>query len=73
MLNLLLFVSTIITLTHLLSFKQEKINNMRQLNDLEEQMLVCLASDTRLLNDLATTRKLADLKKHYDETLERYD
>ena len=46
---------------------------MRQLNDLEEQMLVCLASDTRLLNDLATTRKLADLKKHYDETLERYD
>lgn len=46
---------------------------MRQLNELEEQMLDCLASDTRLLNDLATTKKLADLKKHYDETLERYN
>lgn len=45
---------------------------MKQLNELEEQMLNCLASDTRLLNDLAMTRKLADMKKHYDETLERY-
>ena len=44
---------------------------MKRLNQLEQQMLDCLASDTRLLNDLATTKKLAELKKHYDETLER--
>ncbi|XP_071818739.1 dynein axonemal heavy chain 5-like isoform X4 [Apostichopus japonicus] len=49
---------------------KEQISNMTQLNELEKQMLDCLASDTRLLNDLAMTRKLADMKKHYDETLE---
>ncbi|XP_071801693.1 uncharacterized protein [Asterias amurensis] len=49
---------------------KEKIFNMKRLDELEQQMLDCLASDTRLLNDLATTKKLAELKKHYDETLE---
>ncbi|XP_071504103.1 dynein axonemal heavy chain 5-like [Diadema antillarum] len=49
---------------------KERITNMKQLNQLEDQMLECLASDNRLLNDLATTKKLADMKKHYDETLE---
>ncbi|XP_030850579.1 dynein heavy chain 8, axonemal isoform X3 [Strongylocentrotus purpuratus] len=49
---------------------KERISNMKQLDQLEDQMLECLASDNRLLNDLATTKKLADMKKHYDETVE---
>ncbi|XP_077863125.1 dynein axonemal heavy chain 5-like [Saccoglossus kowalevskii] len=53
-----------------LSLSQEKIENMEHLESLEKQMLECLAGDTRLLNDLVTTKKLAEMKKHYDETLE---
>ena len=52
-------------------YLQERIFNKKQLDQLEDQMLECLASDNRLLNDLATTKKLADMKKHYDETVER--
>jgi hypothetical protein len=43
---------------------------MVAMEKIEEQMLVYLASDTRLMNDLATTKKLADLKKQWDETQE---
>ncbi|XP_041462850.1 dynein heavy chain 8, axonemal-like [Lytechinus variegatus] len=49
---------------------KERISNMKQLDQLEDQMLECLASDNRLLNDLTTTKKLGDMKKHYDETVE---
>ncbi|XP_071954985.1 uncharacterized protein [Antedon mediterranea] len=52
------------------TYAKEKIGNMQQLEELERQMLECLAGDKRLLNDLQTTKKLADMKKHYDETLE---
>ncbi|XP_070568705.1 dynein axonemal heavy chain 5-like isoform X4 [Ptychodera flava] len=55
------------------SLAQEKIENMKDLEALEKQMLNCLAGDTRLLNDLVTTKKLAEMKKHYDETLESQD
>jgi hypothetical protein len=44
---------------------------MKYLTELEEQMLHHLSSDVRLLNDLPTTKKLAELKKQYDETEER--
>ena len=44
---------------------------MKYLKQLEEQMLSHLSSDVRLLNDLAVTKKLAELKKQYDETEER--
>ncbi|XP_066278010.1 uncharacterized protein [Branchiostoma lanceolatum] len=47
---------------------QEKISNMERLALLEDQMLNLLASDTRLLNNLAVTKKLADMKKQFDET-----
>ncbi|KAI8520697.1 hypothetical protein Bbelb_004510 [Branchiostoma belcheri] len=47
---------------------QEKIANMERLALLEDQMLNLLASDTRLLNNLAVTKKLADMKKQFDET-----
>ncbi|XP_064629693.1 uncharacterized protein LOC135488785 isoform X2 [Lineus longissimus] len=46
------------------------LENMEAMEKIEEQMLVCLSSDTRLMNDLATTKKLADLKKQWDETQE---
>ena len=44
---------------------------MQNLRQLEEQMLAHLSSDVRLLNDLAITKKLAELKKQFDETKDR--
>ncbi|XP_060567478.1 dynein axonemal heavy chain 5-like [Ruditapes philippinarum] len=37
---------------------------------LEKQMRTNLSSDVRLMNDLQATKKLAELKKQYDETVE---
>lgn len=45
---------------------------MTQLAELEEQIVSCLSDDVRLLNDLPTTKKLAELKKQLEETQERY-
>ena len=45
---------------------------MKFLDKLEQQMRDNLSSDVRLLNDLQATKKLAELKKQYDETIERY-
>ena len=44
---------------------------MQFLDRLETKMRSSLSSDVRLMNDLQATKKLADLKKQYDETLER--
>ena len=44
---------------------------MERLDKLEHDMVEILSSDVRLLNDLPTTKKLAELKKQYDETEER--
>ena len=43
------------------------------LEQLEQQMRDQLSSDVRLMNDLQSTKRLAELKKHFDETLERWD
>ena len=46
---------------------------MKFLAEIEDQMLECLSrSEVRLMNDLNTTKQLAELKKQYNETLERY-
>ena len=44
---------------------------MELLARLERQCRTNLSSDVRLMNDLAATKKLAELKKQYDETMER--
>lgn len=49
------------------------VTNMEFLNKIEQQMLANLSSDLRLMNDLNATKKLADLKKQFDETEERWD
>ena len=49
---------------------QEKEENMLYLDKLERQMREQLSSDVRLMNDLQATRRLAELKKQYDETQE---
>ena len=51
---------------------QEKLRNMLNLEGLEKQMIDCLSSDARLLNDLVATKKLAELMKQFDETVERW-
>ena len=51
-------------------FCQERIVLMKSQSTLEQQMINCLSSDMRLLNDLCTTKKLAELKKQYDEAQE---
>ena len=45
---------------------------MLNLEGLEKQMIDCLSSDARLLNDLVATKKLAELMKQFDETVERW-
>lgn len=45
---------------------------MRELLDLEKKIIECLGSGVRLMQDLPAIKKLADLKKQYEETLERY-
>ena len=49
---------------------QERITLMKSLTALETQIIDCLSSDVCLLNDLSTTKKLAELKKNFDETQE---
>ena len=45
---------------------------MTKMEQLKEEMEAYLSSDVRLLNDLQTTKKLADLMKQYEETYEGY-
>lgn len=52
------------------ALRQEKEENMLQLDKLERLMREQLSSDVRLMNDLQATRRMAELKKQYDETQE---
>ena len=47
------------------------MENQRYLGRVENQMVECLASEVRLLQDLATTKRLAEFIKQYNETQER--
>jgi hypothetical protein len=50
---------------------QEKCDNLRQFANLEQQTVTLLSSEQRLIDDLAATRKLMELRKLYEETEER--
>lgn len=50
---------------------QERKENLELMEKLEKSMLESLSSDIRLMNELPATKKLAELKKQYDETLDR--
>ncbi|XP_052807484.1 dynein axonemal heavy chain 5-like isoform X7 [Mya arenaria] len=52
------------------ALRQERQENMEYLDKLERQMRTNLSSDVRLMNDLQATKKLAELKKQFDETVE---
>ncbi|XP_076466964.1 uncharacterized protein LOC143298129 [Babylonia areolata] len=52
------------------TLRQEKEESMLLLDKLEWQMREQLSSDVRLMNDLQATRRLAELKKQFDETQE---
>ncbi|XP_025098007.1 LOW QUALITY PROTEIN: dynein gamma chain, flagellar outer arm-like [Pomacea canaliculata] len=52
------------------ALRQEKEENMLMSERLERHMRDKLSSDVRLMNDLQATRRLAELKKQYDETQE---
>ena len=52
--------------------KQERLENMTKMEQLKEEMEAYLSSGVRLLNDLQTTKKLADLMKQDEETYEGY-
>ncbi|OWF37572.1 Dynein heavy chain 5, axonemal [Mizuhopecten yessoensis] len=54
------------------ALRQEKKENIVLLEKLEKQMKDNLSSDVRLMNDLQATKKLAELKKQYDETVESH-
>ncbi|ESO89151.1 hypothetical protein LOTGIDRAFT_229063 [Lottia gigantea] len=53
-----------------IQLRQEKFENMKLLDRLEKQMKDLLSSDIVLLKDLQSTKRLADFKKQFDETLE---
>lgn len=53
-----------------LTTQKEKMKNMKVLNQLEEQLKDTLAGEARLLNDISVTKKLAEIKKQYDEATE---
>jgi len=50
--------------------QRDKMKNMKVLISLEDQLKNILAGEFRLLNDLAITKKLAEIKKQYDEATE---
>ena len=50
--------------------QKEKMKSMKVLSQLEEQLKNTLAGDARLLNDISVTKKLAEIKKQYDEATE---
>ncbi|XP_052708586.1 uncharacterized protein LOC128183562 isoform X10 [Crassostrea angulata] len=52
------------------SLLQERKENLELMEKLEKSMLESLSSDIRLMNELPATKKLAELKKQYDETLD---
>jgi dynein heavy chain len=54
------------------SLLKERMANLKYLEELEREMVQCLSSEVRLLHDLASTKKLAELKKQHEETEERY-
>ena len=53
------------------TFFQEKKENMIEMDRLESRLRENLSSDVRLMNDLPATKKLTDLKKMYDEAVDR--
>ncbi|CAK8694917.1 unnamed protein product [Clavelina lepadiformis] len=50
--------------------QRDKMKNMSILGQLEDQLKEILAGDFRLLNDISVTKKLAEIKKQYDEATE---
>ena len=47
------------------------MDNAEQLSDMEKKMKKCLSNNVKLMQDLPAIKKLAELKKQYEETLER--
>ena len=64
-----MYLSVILCLIAVLA--QERIENLTKMDELQHDMSRLLSSDVRLLHDLPTTKKIADLTKHFDETAER--
>ncbi|CAH1799095.1 unnamed protein product [Owenia fusiformis] len=52
------------------TYLMEKLENMKFLEKIEGAMADLLSSDVRLMNNLTATKKLAELKKQFDETVE---
>jgi hypothetical protein len=53
-------------------FFKEKVDTLKIIDPLEQDITDFLASDVNLLNSVEPTKKLSDLKKMYDEAVDRY-
>lgn len=53
------------------SFTKEKVETLKIIDPLEQDITNFLASDLDLLNNVEPTKKLSDLKKLYDEAVDR--
>lgn len=50
---------------------KEKVDTLKIIDPLEQDITNFLASDVDLLNNVEPTKKLSDLKKLYDEAVDR--
>lgn len=57
-------------LNHIL---KEKVDTLKIIDPLEQDITNFLASDLDLLNNVEPTKKLSDLKKLYDEAVDRLE
>ena len=51
---------------------KEKVDTLKIIDPLEQDITDFLASDVNLLKSVEPTKKLSDLKKMYDEAVDRY-
>jgi hypothetical protein len=51
---------------------KEKVNTLKIIDPLEQDITDFLASDIDLLSSSEPTKRLSDLKKLYDEAVDRY-
>lgn len=51
---------------------QEKVNTLKIIDPLEQDITNFLASEIDLLNSVEPTKRLSDLKKSYDEAVDRF-
>lgn len=70
---LIVFQISVINTLKLNHILKEKVDTLKIIDPLEQDITNFLASDLDLLNNVEPTKKLSDLKKLYDEAVDRLE